>query len=1563
MPAPKPSTPPPGAPPPPQPEETALPTQDAFTTNTPLASQPTTVQTHVPLGPVQNSPGESLYLPSRETLDQHLARGMLRLENPAQRSQAQQFQQTVLPSLTLWRDNHSPVVPLAAPPSEASSSPQPWDAVTADMLSKSPQLGPVAAQIAECLWQLQQPADPQKGYQAHMAAATKLINLIGNDPNGAKIREIIAVPMDQLIKKLPADHPFGKGLKSMVGKLVLEKDPAKAVARAKQLAVLMSFDLAKVTSSPSEALKQLRALYETLQEFGPDIKQMLPEKARQAIEKLEHQLGPKLPTFLRSILPLMEHSDFAKAFLKLLTADHPAAVASGTIDLMIAVGRVTPSLNSEAFKAVTAFLKLDTVVTDTWKNLFTAMGSGDLETTLRSAQQLASTYSVKFDDIGQKLGLMLDESALKQLGVGTSDEAMKLFARLGERNPEEILRKAEFLGIVEALGQGKMSDLTQILDQLGAKNLEEATQLIAQLDRLSALKPSPAAYQQAQAALAKLGHLPAADGQRLIQKLIQGVANPSLATLEEALSTLKLDGKRALSLMDALGTKSLGETLTAIDTLGVKSGEEALLLMEKLGARSLDEAVKQLEKLGVREGSKVLELMARLELKTAQEALQLIEASRVPSLADVPKVIGEGKVAHDGFKAAALRSWDDLTQGAADRLGATAEQAWEQAQKLGFTSLKAAAEMLEQIGLNADEAQQLMSKLGAQDGPELLQKMTALGYAPASKAGRTAAEWGQSLLQKAGIETGQATAETTAAPGKTLLKALTEAGVESPEQLQKLLTVTGTTTLETALAALKGQGLNLRTASQALAQLALTSIPDAQELMRSTGLKLTELAPMAQKLGIPAPALPAHLTKLGLTLPQSAAALESALSRMTQTFESSLGRKLSLGEIAKYMETLGTQSAEEALTLLQRLGPDLPAEQLAEVFKKLSLKNGQEALACLEKTGAPALKQLGRFAEKLGGVSAQEAAEVASRLMADSGEKLSISQMSKLMDQLGGTGYGKRAYTVMQESVQRLGFTDLKQAVALMEKLGVANIAELERLATGLLKSGFNGLRMPSHPGAMGEAVQAALREAEALKGVLTGSLADQLKVIQKLYVTSLSDLKSLTQVAGNSQLIELAKYGLKAAELKSTLKAMGLTPDTLRLLASQLGAVGAPTKVLDALVKKSGSGSLKQLAADMQRVGYKNPLEWLKDMAHWGKDTSFKQAIIIAEQLKVPLPALSQQAQRLKTTVAGLPGQLKTHGLSTVAELEKVMKRLGAAQPDDLSTLLKNLGMKNLKDAIKCLDTLGVTTAKEGAELVRKLGAHSLIDVVDLMQVSKVGSAQSLLKHLEARGLNNLNKLGSAEKLGILRITAQMGSEEASTMAQELADVAAKKPEQFKRLLEVMEHLGPKEMEALFTSSKIAKYGLQVIEEMAAIFKKMGVPFAMAAPKIAKGLGKAIPAIGAAFSGYDAVKLGKIATTGAWGDKTYADSDVRKLAYLGAKVNTVDTVLALAEALGVGNVAFLASLGMAGVEILIDVLVDYYNEHPEALTTTARIAINAALAASGPDGAAIVAGSLLLGK
>jgi hypothetical protein len=382
-----------------------------------------------------------------------------------------------------------------------------------------------------------------------------------------------------------------------------------------------------------------------------------------------------------------------------------------------------------------------------------------------------------------------------------------------------------------------------------------------------------------------------------------------------------------------------------------------------------------------------------------------------------------------------------------------------------------------------------------------------------------------------------------------------------------------------------------------------------------------------------------------------------------------------------------------------------------------------------------------------------------------------------------------------------------------------------------------------------------------------------------------------------------------------------------------------------------------------MYRVGYKNPLDLLSDMAHWGKDMTFKQAITVAEQLKVPLPELSIQAQHLKTTVAELPQHLKTYGLSSVAKLEAAMKRLGASSPQELGTLLKGLGMDNLQDAIKCLDTLRAGNAAEGIAALKKLGAHSLMDVVDLMQVSKTRHLAALIEHLEARGLTALDKIGSAEKLGILRMTAQMGAEEATTMTQELAQAAAKNPEQFKRLLEVIGHLGPKEMEALFTSAQIAKYGLQVIEEMAAMFKKIGVPFAMAAPKIAKGLGKAIPAIGAAFSGYDAVKLGKIATTGTWGDKTYKDSDVRKLAYLGAKVNTVDTVLALAEALGIGNVAFLASMGMAGVEILIDVLVDYYNEHPEALTTTARIAINAALAASGPDGAAIVAGSLLLGQ
>ncbi|MEK7435034.1 MAG: hypothetical protein AABZ74_18025, partial [Cyanobacteriota bacterium] len=162
------------------------------------------------------------------------------------------------------------------------------------------------------------------------------------------------------------------------------------------------------------------------------------------------------------------------------------------------------------------------------------------------------------------------------------------------------------------------------------------------------------------------------------------------------------------------------------------------------------------------------------------------------------------------------------------------------------------------------------------------------------------------------------------------------------------------------------------------------------------------------------------------------------------------------------------------------------------------------------------------------------------------------------------------------------------------------------------------------------------------------------------------------------------------------------------------------------------------------------------------------------------------------------------------------------------------------------------------------------------------------------------------------------------------------------------------------FKSSEANSMIESLTEKLLPVFKKMGIPVTEAIGKIVKGLGKALPVIGAAASGYDTVRMGKIALTGfdpSGKDYTkYPDGDVRNtpenldrlkdvraLALVGSIANGADTVLGILEATGVGNIDFPIQLGLAGAEIVLDLAVEYFREHPDKMPKELSLAIKAA--------------------
>jgi len=161
---------------------------------------------------------------------------------------------------------------------------------------------------------------------------------------------------------------------------------------------------------------------------------------------------------------------------------------------------------------------------------------------------------------------------------------------------------------------------------------------------------------------------------------------------------------------------------------------------------------------------------------------------------------------------------------------------------------------------------------------------------------------------------------------------------------------------------------------------------------------------------------------------------------------------------------------------------------------------------------------------------------------------------------------------------------------------------------------------------------------------------------------------------------------------------------------------------------------------------------------------------------------------------------------------------------------------------------------------------------------------------------------------------------------------------------LKVLQHMEGEIASRIFTNGHLGEKVLQGIVKMLPAMEKIGMSMLEIAPKLAKGVGKVLPVAGALVSGYDAVRLGTIAATGKdLTGKEYKDPDVRALALLGAGANGLDTALAILEATGVGNIDLPVQLGLAGVEVAIDIMVEYYNEHPEKMPPELRLGIKAA--------------------
>ena len=192
-------------------------------------------------------------------------------------------------------------------------------------------------------------SDPLEKSKALALAMARL----NETPAGKKVLGQLAKELQPVINKLP------ENLKNIFNKLFT--DGAKSDTRIKHIAALLD--------DKWEA-KDVRAIYELLNDFGPDIKHLLPQKAQDFINRLELLMGKALGQHVKKFLPAAGNADFAKATLKFITGDGVDKIAGG-LDFVKAAGLKLFGEGGK-FDAVMNFLSIDTRTADGWRALLTS---------------------------------------------------------------------------------------------------------------------------------------------------------------------------------------------------------------------------------------------------------------------------------------------------------------------------------------------------------------------------------------------------------------------------------------------------------------------------------------------------------------------------------------------------------------------------------------------------------------------------------------------------------------------------------------------------------------------------------------------------------------------------------------------------------------------------------------------------------------------------------------------------------------------------------------------------------------------------------------------------------------------------------------------------------------------------------------------------------------------------------------------------------------------------------------------------------------------------------------
>ncbi|PKL77150.1 MAG: hypothetical protein CVV27_06620 [Candidatus Melainabacteria bacterium HGW-Melainabacteria-1] len=225
-----------------------------------------------------------------------------------------------------------------------------------------------------------------------------------------------------------------------------------------------------------------------------------------------------------------------------------------------------------------------------------------------------------------------------------------------------------------------------------------------------------------------------------------------------------------------------------------------------------------------------------------------------------------------------------------------------------------------------------------------------------------------------------------------------------------------------------------------------------------------------------------------------------------------------------------------------------------------------------------------------------------------------------------------------------------------------------------------------------------------------------------------------------------------------------------------------------------------------------------------------------------------------------------------------------------------------------------------------------------------------------QAERLARYNLTAEAEA-SLMRLLRQ-NPEQADDVVRALGRLGRESSSQLDTFLKIAAEMEPARALNMVIGEGMGARFLRSVADMVPALQRYGLSIAEIVPKLGKALGKAIPALGAVSSAYDTARLGEIALTGRSGDKVYADPEVRALALLGASTNALDTLLGVTEAFGVGNVAFPVQLGLAVGSLAIDVMVEYFNDNPEAMPDSLRQAIRYTAAATAVAAPFVVPGA-----